>query len=106
MRPLLAAALAVPAWAGSPDHGLRRGVADRGLPRIDARARYSFAGSIDLALQIRQGAPADVFASASPSYTQDLFRRGLVERPRTFAKNRLVLIVPARIPRASARSPM
>jgi molybdate transport system substrate-binding protein len=64
------------------------------FPKIDARARYSFAGSDDLALQIRQGAPADVFASASPKYTQDLYRRGQVERPRTFARNRLILIVP------------
>jgi molybdate transport system substrate-binding protein len=64
------------------------------FPKIEARARYNFAGSDDLALQIRQGAPADVFASASPKYTQDLYRRGLVERPRTFARNRLTLIVP------------
>jgi len=64
------------------------------FPKIETRARYSFAGSDDLALQIRQGAPADVFASASPKYTQDLYRRGLVERPRTFARNRLTLIVP------------
>jgi molybdate transport system substrate-binding protein len=64
------------------------------FPRIDPNARYSFAGSDDLALQIRQGAPADVFASASPKYTQDLFARGLVERPRVLARNRLTLIVP------------
>ena len=64
------------------------------FPKIDTRARYSFAGSDELALQISQGAPADVFASASPKYTQDLYRRGLVERPRTFARNRLTLIVP------------
>jgi molybdate transport system substrate-binding protein len=64
------------------------------FPRIDARPRYSFAGSDQLALQLEQGAPADVFASASPKYAQELFRRGLVERPRTFALNRLVLIVP------------
>ena len=35
-----------------------------------------------------------MFASASPQYTQDLFRQGLVEKPVTFASNRLVLIVP------------
>jgi molybdate transport system substrate-binding protein len=64
------------------------------FPKIDARARYNFAGSDDLALQISQGAPADVFASASSKYTQDLYRRGLLERPRTFAMNRLTLIVP------------
>ena len=68
------------------------------LPRIAPGARAQFAGSNQLALQIRQGAPADVFASASPVYTQDLFRDGLVERPRAFATNSLVLAVPKRNP--------
>jgi molybdate transport system substrate-binding protein len=61
---------------------------------FDRNETYSFAGSNTLAAQIQQGAPADVFASASPQYTQDLYRRKLVERPVTFASNRLVLIVP------------
>jgi molybdate transport system substrate-binding protein len=64
------------------------------FPHIDTRPRYDFAGSDDLALQIREGAPADVFASASPKYTQELHRQGLVDKPRTFARNRLVVIVP------------
>jgi molybdate transport system substrate-binding protein len=64
------------------------------FPKIDSGARYSFAGSNTLALQIRQGAPADVFASAAPSFTQELFRDGLVEKPRFLAFNRLALIVP------------
>lgn len=64
------------------------------LPRVAPSARYQFAGSNQLTLQIREGAPADVFASASPIYTQALYREGLVERPRTFAKNSLVLAVP------------
>jgi molybdate transport system substrate-binding protein len=64
------------------------------FPRIDRRAAYSFAGSNQLALQIEQGAPADLFASASPAYTQGLYRKRLVERPRTFASNALVLAVP------------
>ena len=68
------------------------------FPRIDARAAYTFAGSNQLAFQIRQGAPTDVFASASPEYTQALFRDGLVERPVTFASNRLVLVVPKENP--------
>jgi molybdate transport system substrate-binding protein len=63
------------------------------FPRIDRRPSYSFAGSNQLAFQIRQGAPADVFASAAPSYVQELYRDGLVERPRTFASNALVLAV-------------
>ena len=64
------------------------------LPRLQPSARYQFAGSNQLAFQLRQGAAADVFASASPIYTQDLHRAGLVERPRVFATNSLVLAVP------------
>jgi molybdate transport system substrate-binding protein len=64
------------------------------LPRISPEARFQFAGSNQLTFQIRQGAPADVFASASPIYTQELYRDGLLERPRTFATNSLVLAVP------------
>ena len=64
------------------------------LPKVSPGSRYQFAGSNQLALQIRNGAPADVFASASPVYTQDLFRTGLVEKPRLFATNALVLAVP------------
>jgi len=62
--------------------------------RIDRRPAYNFAGSNQLSLQIRHGAPADVFASAAPSFTQDLFRERRVERPRTFATNALVLAIP------------
>jgi molybdate transport system substrate-binding protein len=62
--------------------------------KIAPRAKYSFAGSNTLALQIRNGAPADVFASAAPNFTQDLFRAGLVERPQALVYNKLALIVP------------
>jgi molybdate transport system substrate-binding protein len=64
------------------------------FPRIDPGARFSFAGSDTLTQQIQQGAPADVFASASPKYSTDLYRRHLVERPVPLAVNRLTLIVP------------
>jgi molybdate transport system substrate-binding protein len=64
------------------------------LPRLESDARYSFAGSNQLAQQIRQGAPFDVFLSASPIYAQDLFHDGLVRKPVAFATNSLVLIVP------------
>ena len=64
------------------------------FPRIDQSAHYSFAGSDQLALQIRQGAPADVYAAASPKYPQLLYHDGLVRRPITFATNKLVVIVP------------
>jgi molybdate transport system substrate-binding protein len=64
------------------------------FPRITASPRYNFAGSDQLALQIRQGAPADVYAAASPKYTQLLFRDGLVLKPVVFATNKLILLVP------------
>ena len=61
---------------------------------LDATPRYSFAGSNALETQIRNGAPADLFASAAPLNTRRLFERQLVRKPVTFATNRLVLIVP------------
>jgi molybdate transport system substrate-binding protein len=64
------------------------------FPRIDGTPRYSFAGSDQLAFQLRQGAPADVFASASPKYAQLAYRDGLVAKPVVFATNRLILLVP------------
>jgi molybdate transport system substrate-binding protein len=57
-----------------------------------AEVRTSFAGSDQLAAQVRQGAPADVFASADSEYPRQLYREGLVEKPRVFARNRLVLV--------------
>lgn len=56
--------------------------------------RFSFAGTDALMAQIEQGSPGDVFAGASAQYGDQLFRERLVERPRVFATNRLVLIVP------------
>jgi molybdate transport system substrate-binding protein len=64
------------------------------FPRIDPAAHYEFAGSDVLETQIRQGAPADVFASASPKQPQALYKDGLVQKPVNFATNTLVIIVP------------
>jgi molybdate transport system substrate-binding protein len=64
------------------------------FPKLDPRVKYGFAGSDQLAFQIQQGAPADVFAAASPKYPELLYRQGLVEKPIQFATNTLVLIVP------------
>jgi molybdate transport system substrate-binding protein len=68
------------------------------LPRIDSTPRYSFAGSNQLAAQVVQGAPADVFASANTSLPADLYAKGLVEKPVVFTSNRLVLVVPSANP--------
>ena len=70
------------------------------FPEIDPDARFSFAGSDELATQVREGAPADVYAAASSKHPQELYEEGLVEEPVTFASNRLVLIVPRSNPAA------
>ncbi len=60
-----------------------------------ARVQASFAGSDQLAAQIRAGGRPDVFAAANAQLPEALFAEGLVERPVTFARNRLVIAVPA-----------
>ncbi|HEV7807816.1 MAG TPA: molybdate ABC transporter substrate-binding protein [Solirubrobacteraceae bacterium] len=62
--------------------------------QIDASPTYNFLGSNTLQLQIERGAPADVFASASPTEAHALFRGGHCQRPVTFATNKLVMLVP------------
>src|SRR5438105_5058930 len=57
---------------------------------------YSFGASNTLATQLSQGAPADIFASANATQMNAaITARRIAGKPRTFAKNRLVLIVPA-----------
>jgi molybdate transport system substrate-binding protein len=60
-----------------------------------AHAQFSFAGSDELAAQIRSGAKPDVFAAANAKLPDALYADGLVEKPVAFARNRLVLAVPA-----------
>ena len=60
--------------------------------------RFEFAGSDELATQIREGVRADVYAAASPKYPDELLADGLVEEPAIFATNRLVIIVPRENP--------
>jgi molybdate transport system substrate-binding protein len=64
------------------------------FPKIDPGATYSFAGSNTLDAQIRQGAPADVFASANMKLPSALHRDGFCSKPVVFTRNALVVIVP------------
>jgi molybdate transport system substrate-binding protein len=64
------------------------------FPKVAPHARYSFAGSNALAAQIRQGAPADVFASANTALPTALHADGFCSKPVVFTRNMLVLIVP------------
>ena len=65
-------------------------------PRVDVQ--FNFAGTQELAAQLRHGARADVFASADERQLGQLAREGLVEPPRDFACNALVVIAPAQNP--------
>ena len=64
---------------------------------------FSFGGSDTLVTQLKQGAPADVFASANEVQMKIAADAGLLAAPaRTFAHNRLVVIVPKDNPAAIA----
>lgn len=66
--------------------------------------RFGFAGSSTLAQQITQGAPADVFASASPATMKTVTDAGdAAGEPRVFTTNRLVIAVPRTIRAACGR---
>jgi molybdate transport system substrate-binding protein len=60
-----------------------------------AAVRLSFGGSDQLAAQIRAGARPGVLAAADEELPAALHREGLVEEPVRFARNRLVVAVPA-----------
>jgi molybdate transport system substrate-binding protein len=96
------AALALPGCGGGDDaltvsaaSSLKTALADYGGTFDRAEPRFSFAGSDELAAQIRRGARPDVFAAANTKLPEELYDEGLVEKPITFAGNRLVLAVPA-----------
>ena len=57
-------------------------------------AKQSFAGSDELAAQIRQGIQPDVYAAANTTLPDELYGEGLLEKPVVFATNSLVLAVP------------
>jgi molybdate transport system substrate-binding protein len=56
----------------------------------------NFAGSQQLAQQITQGAPADVFASANSAQMKVVTTSGFIapDAPKTFVRNRLIVIAP------------
>ena len=60
----------------------------------NADVKMSFAGSDELAAQIRQGAQVDVYAAANTRLPDELHADGLLETPVEFATNEFVLAVP------------
>jgi molybdate transport system substrate-binding protein len=74
---------------------LKTALTDYGETFDDAKVRLSFAGSDQLAAQIRAGARPDVFAAANTELPGKLYEEGLVEPPVRFAANRLVVAVRA-----------
>lgn len=69
----------------------------RGFNRAsgDVDVEFNFLASSDLAAQIIEGAPADVFASADEANMTRVVDEGLVTDPVVFAENRLSIAVPA-----------
>jgi molybdate transport system substrate-binding protein len=60
-----------------------------------ASVRLQFAGSDELAAQIRQGVKPDVYAAANTRLPEELHDEGVLSRPVEFATNTFVLAVPA-----------
>ena len=60
--------------------------------------KFSFGPSSGLATQITSGAPADVFASASPTTMQQVVSAGDASNPQNFAKNKAEVAVPPNNP--------
>ncbi|MDO5629330.1 MAG: molybdate ABC transporter substrate-binding protein [Mobilicoccus sp.] len=59
-----------------------------------ATIRFTYAGSSDLAAQLAEGAPGDVFASADETQMAAAVRAGVVGEPQPFATNTLTVVVP------------
>jgi molybdate transport system substrate-binding protein len=66
----------------------------------NTKVEFNFAGSQQLAQQLGQGAPADVFASASQKFLDAAVQANRVakDKAQIFAKNRLVVIYPKENP--------
>jgi molybdate transport system substrate-binding protein len=70
---------------------------ERRFPGVSVK--FDFDSSSNLATQIEQGAPADVFASADDANLQETIRAGAVASPPVvFARNRLAIAVERRNP--------
>lgn len=62
----------------------------------NSKLNFNFGASGALQRQIEQGAPADVFISASASNMKALVEKSLVKDSKTLLENDLVLVVPAK----------
>ncbi|QYC41525.1 Molybdate-binding periplasmic protein precursor [Nonomuraea coxensis DSM 45129] len=62
--------------------------------RPGTTVRFNFGSSATLAQQIVQGAPADVFAAASPATMKTVTDASLAASPATFVRNKLQIAVP------------
>jgi len=73
-------------------------IADLNEKRNGTKIRFNYGASGALQKQIEAGAPADVFASAGARQMDDLIARRLIvpDTRKNFARNSLVLIVPAK----------
>ncbi len=93
-----AATTGSPTLRVSAASSLKNAFQDYGSSFDDANVSFSFAGSDELAAQIRKGARPDVFASADTELPDQLQEEGLTEGPGVvlFAVNRLVVAVPSK----------
>ncbi|MGH2715126.1 MAG: molybdate ABC transporter substrate-binding protein [Thermoleophilaceae bacterium] len=109
MRAVVVAATVAFALAGCGDGGggddqrlvvsaassMTEALTDCGRDFTDATVRFQFAGSDELAAQIRQGVKPDVYAAANTRLPDELHGEGLLSRPVEFATNTFVLAVPS-----------
>ena len=73
-------------------------IAELNEKRNGTKIRFNYGASGALQKQIESGAPADVFASAGAKQLDDLAAKGFIvpDTRKDFARNSLVLIVPAK----------
>jgi molybdate transport system substrate-binding protein len=61
-------------------------------------ASFTFASPDELAALLRENERADVYATAGTSYGDELYADGLLQQQQIFARNRVVVVVPAENP--------